>query len=223
MKSSFQKFKSVSIESFFSLIGATTVAILAGIISYYFTAPADKELKQKIISQYERAVIQVLKDGNTADIGSLKLLYEAVTKRKKESLEFQTGFREALIKINFDIASGNYEQQDPEKRKQWNGILKEALNKYDEKSPYHGLHPVEGAIFQDLSNLNSDPNVEKKLHQLASVERARFEELEKTKKEARWSLIFGIAGVVGAITSIILSLIQTIRRPNNSINSDKNG
>jgi hypothetical protein len=148
-------------------------------------------------------------------LASLGLLYEAATSIPNEALEFRSGFREALLKIHLKLVSGELSGAKGEERVKWLSSFKEPIAKYDEKSPYHGLHPVEGGLFRDLSSFNTDPKVEEKLKQLANVVKARFEELETAKREARWSLIFGIAGVVGAVISILMSLFQAARRANN--------
>jgi len=111
--------------------------------------------------------------------------------------------------LNSGYMSFSFVELTPEQRKSWGTNIKNVIEKLDEVSPFQRLHPIEASLFQDISALNENPELDRKLKQLSNLVQARFEELEEAKSEARWSLIFGIAGVVGAIVSIVLS----VRRP----------
>ena len=185
-------------------------AAMAASFAFLLTKPDPKSAT--IYDNFEVAVINVLEDGTQPDFKMLQLLYEAAAGKNVNAEDFKSGVRKALVRLHYNIASGETTKVPAEKIKDWLVLIRKNIEEYESSLPYQDLHPVERGLFQDIDALNDKPEIETKLRQLASVELARFEELESAKSEARWSLIFGFAGVVGALISIILAVWQAGQR-----------
>ncbi|MFW1508584.1 hypothetical protein ACEWAC_23005 [Vibrio parahaemolyticus] len=196
-------------------VGSIVAGFIGTALSVYFYTVNPKEIDrfEATYNHFESAVVKTMNNNASLDINSLNLYYEAATNKSLDSLDFKPAMRKALVKLHFNIASGKFPELSEESYAGWLQQIRKNIDEFEEIAPYEGLHPIERSLFLDISLLNDKPEVESKLRQLASVELARFEELESAKTEARWSLIFGIAGVVGAIISIIIAVWQIIRKP----------
>ena len=197
-------------------VGSVIAGIIGAAMSVYFYTVEPKEIDrfEATYSKFESAVINTMEKNAPLDVDSLNLYYEAAANKGFESLDFKPTMRKALVRLHFNIASGKVPEINEESYASWLQQIRKNIDEFEETAPYEGLHPIERSLFLDISLLNDKPEVEAKLRQLASVELARFEELESAKTEARWSLIFGIAGVVGAIISIFIAVWQIVRKPN---------
>lgn len=197
--------------------------LISAIVSFYLTGQKTssivKEDFSSVYSEVEAAFVKNLKEGVDPELKNIKLYYEASSGESPESIESKSGFRKMLILLHFNMASGRIKEIKEEKYSTWLASIRNVIEQYETLTPYQDLDPVVRSIFQDISGLNENPKIEHKLRQLASVEMARFQELEATKSEARWSLIFGIASVVGALISIIIAIAQAISK--NAINESR--
>jgi hypothetical protein len=214
------------INKFWEVIKRASIEILP-VIAVFLTMvvitsiffKVSKPSSKDIYPEFKSAIIQVLADNSKIDIDESLLILDALSATQSENLSSNNSLRSYLVKIHYDIVSSKDDaKQKAETRKLWGDNLKEIIAKIDEVSPFQRLHPIEASIFQDISALNEKPELDRKLRQLSNLVQARFEELEESKTEARWSLIFGIAGVVGAIVSIFISVFQSFRKPNKQIN-----
>lgn len=207
-------------------IVANVLVVFSGVmvsatVAFYLTADkTPKEDFEAVYSGVETAVVKSLTAGVAPELKTIKLYYEASTGKNPESIESKSGFRRMLVTLHLNAASGKIKELKQEEYSNWLASIRKVIEQYETSTPYQDLDPVERTIFEDISALNENPKIEQKLRQLASVEMARFKELEEAKSEARWSLIFGIAGVVGALISIMIAIWQAIRRPNNAISAD---
>jgi hypothetical protein len=212
------------IYSFVRKASLETIPVVLAMTAVVLSSTIFEKTKTKEINihpEFKSAIFQVLNDKSQIQISEAVLILDALLPKTVEGLNTNSSLRPELVKLHYGIVSGKSDTElTPEQRKSWGDNVKELISKLDEVAPFQRLHPIEASIFQDISALNKNPELDRKLTQLSNLVQARFEELEETKTEARWSLIFGIAGVVGAIVSIFISVFQSTRKPNNAINSD---
>ena len=211
-----------TIYSFVRKASLEIIPVVLAMITVVLSSTIFEKTKIKEIDihpEFKSAIFQVLNDKSQIQISEAVLILDALLPKTAEGLNKSSSLRPELVKLHYSIVSGESDTElTPEQRKSWGDNVKELISKLDEVAPFQRLHPIEASIFQDISALNKNPELDRKLTQLSNLVQARFEELEETK--ARWSLIFGIAGVVGAIVSIFISVFQSTRKPNNAINSD---
>ncbi|MGF1845266.1 hypothetical protein L4C39_19150 [Vibrio clamense] len=198
-----------TIKLFIPLLAGMLSAVIAG-----FSLTSLDSSKPKIVDSYpdfEKAVTYLLKGGEQFEIKDVSLILEAI-QPPSDVNQHKLILRNYLLKLNYKILSdtSNLIVQDSEKIL-WSSKVQDVISKLDENSPYQNLDPLEASIFQDIAALTDNVEIERKLKQLSGLVQVRFEELEQSKLEARWSLIFGIAGVVVGLVSIMLGIFPLFR------------
>ena len=194
------------------------IPIFAGlltIVGAYFSSEITEREVSKSSDKYpafEAVMVQVLKNSDVLSLDKASLLFEAIHS-SDEVVNHQVTLRNYLVRLNYQITLDRSKLEVEEARlTEFNTQIRKIISNLEEVSPYQGLAPIEASLFQDISALTDDDEVERKLRQLSSVFKVRFEELEQSKTEARWSLIFGIAGLVVGVVSVLLSVFPLTRQ-----------
>ncbi|GAB7227434.1 hypothetical protein VrSk94_11160 [Vibrio rotiferianus] len=187
--------------------------ILTAALASFSGLLVEKELSKTVdkYPAFEAAVIQSLNNSSSLNLGQATLLFEAVHPTG-EIVNHQFTLRSYLVRLNYQLMLNKTEPSvEQENLVNFTEKVQAIISNLEEVRPYQELAPIEASIFQDISALTDDEEIERKLRQLSSIFQVRFEELEQSKAEARWSLIFGIAGLVAGVVSILLSVFPVTR------------
>ncbi|MGL0927207.1 hypothetical protein XM79_c11609 [Vibrio vulnificus] len=187
--------------------------VLTAVLASFSGLLVEKELSKTVdkYPAFETAVIQSLNNSSTLNLGQATLLFEAVHPAG-EIVNHQLTLRNYLVRLNYQLMLNKTEPSvEQANLVSFTEKIQAIISNLEEVRPYQELAPIEASIFQDISALTDDEEIERKLRQLSSIFQVRFEELEQSKIEARWSLIFGIAGLVAGVVSILLSVFPVTR------------
>lgn len=209
------KFEPASVRA--ALISGTVTIIaaaLGGILTFFGTGVVNKKESVVSISQIHAPFLSALKD-SSLDQKNAELLYEATTGINRENPNFTNNLRDALVELNLLLTKNELPDSIISRvRMNWAEQVRELIKELEEVSPYQALPTVERRIFNELNDKLESTSVKENINELAALVLARAEELEETRTQARWSLIFAIAGLVGTVVSITISVFQMRQRIN---------
>jgi len=194
------------------------VVFIVAIIIFNFGLPTKNK---EIYPEFKSALIQILKDDSSIDKEKSILILDSLLPLSVDRNNSESSLRIFLVKFHYEIVSGKINiplpiQDPPEHeeentahlRNEWGSNIQSLIKKLDEVSPFQNLPTIEASLFQDISSLNKDPELNRKLKQLSNLMQVRFGELEQARAETRLGIIIGIIGLLASIIPFLYSKIK---------------